>query len=322
MSNNINDQEVWIVGAGPMAVDHAKVLLHLGIKPQVIGRGEQSAQYFEKETKLSVIRGGIDTFLLDTKPQNNTFIIIAVGTEALMPMLLKFKNLSFNRILIEKPAAISINELLAHKQDLEYIQDKVFVAYNRRFYPSVQKAIELIKEDGGLQSMHFEFTEWSHKIAPLQKAPGVKENWFFANSTHVVDLAFFIAGQPKDWRAFSKKGTLDWHDKSFFSGAGITDKGVVFSYHSNWESAGRWGVELMTEKRKILLKPLEEVQIIKRGTISTSQINDDSINTHGLKPGLLEQGKAFIDTAIEDRRLISLNLHLKIVNTVYNPITA
>ena len=293
MSDNLSNKEVWIVGAGPMALDHARVLQHLGITPTVIGRGEASAKKFEDETGISVERGGLQKFLRHKKPSQETFIIIAVGTEVLMPSLIKFSQLNFARILVEKPAAISIEELLTNEERLKPIQEKVFVAYNRRFYPSVQKALELIEEDGGLQSMHFEFTEWSHKIEPLAKAPGVKENWFFANSTHVVNLAFYIAGMPKDWKAYSRGGTLDWHGKSFFSGAGITENDVIFSYHSNWESAGRWGVELMTAKRKIVLKPLEELKIVDRGTIYEYTWNP-GVSDSGFKPGLLEQLEVFL----------------------------
>jgi predicted dehydrogenase len=320
MSNNIKHRDVWLIGAGPMAIDHTKALLHLGISPKVIGRGEQSARHFEAQTGCKVIQGGLDEFLEKNKPDAETYIIIAVGTEALLPMLLKFKELSFGRILVEKPAAISIEELLAHESDLEAIQDKVFVAYNRRFYPSVQKALELIEEDGGLQSMHFEFTEWSHKIEPLKKAPGVKENWFFANSTHVVDLAFFIAGEPKEWNAYSKKGTLSWHEKSFFAGAGITEKDVIFSYHSNWESAGRWGVELMTNKRKILLKPLEGVLIQQRGTIK-EEVYPLEEGHPDLKPGLLEQLVEYLG----DKKSISLKSlkgHIGTASVNYSKIIA
>ncbi len=311
MSDNMTNKEVWLIGAGPMAKDHASVLQHFGISPIVIGRGENSAQQFQEATGISVHAGGVDAFLNTKLPTSNTYIIIATGTEALMPTLLKFKNLPFNKILIEKPAAISMDELLYHQQELLPIQEKVFIAYNRRFYPSVEKAMQLIEEDGGLQSMHFEFTEWSHKIEPLAKAPGVKENWFFANSTHVVDLAFFLAGNPKDWKAYSKKGTLDWHEKSFFSGAGITDKEVLFSYHSNWESAGRWGIELMTSKRKILLKPMEEVKMVERGTINEQSIELYSGEHEQFKPGLYGQLKAFFG---EGKRLLSIENHL--YNTV------
>lgn len=41
-----------------MALDHVKVLQHLGITPTVIGRGDASAKKFEDETGIFVERGG------------------------------------------------------------------------------------------------------------------------------------------------------------------------------------------------------------------------------------------------------------------------
>lgn len=293
MSDNIK-KNVIIIGTGPMAVAHAKAVQQLEVNISVIGRGKESANKFELETGITPVQGGLETYLQNNDLSEDDFVIIAVGTEMLMHILLLLVKQKFNRILIEKPAAISIEELLAHQSDLKPIQKRVFVAYNRRTYASVIEAKRLIDEDGGLESMHFEFTEWSHKIEPLKKAKGVKENWFFANSTHVVDLAFYIAGLPKEWMAYSKKGTISWHEKTNYSGAGITEKGVIFSYLSNWESAGRWGIELLTSNRRIYLKPLEGVQIQDRGTI---QINphtiDDSIDLK-YKPGILLQAKQFI----------------------------
>lgn len=277
-----------------MALDYAKVLKAMKIEFTVIGRGEISAAKFEVETKIKPITGGFNKYLENNIILPHTYAIIATGTEALMPTLLQTLHAGVEKVLIEKPAAISIEELLDNEENLKPFAENVFVAYNRRFYASVAEAQRLIAEDGGLLSMHFEFTEWAHKIEPLSKAPGVKENWFFANSTHVVDLAFFIAGYPTDWHAYSKSGKLTWHKKVNFTGAGVTEKGVLFSYLSNWESAGRWGIELLTENRRIYLKPLESIQIQKKGEVIILEYQfDDSIDKQ-FKPGLYLQTKAFL----------------------------
>jgi predicted dehydrogenase len=309
-------KEIVLIGTGPMALDYAKVLTSLEIKFKVIGRGEESALKFEIQTGIKPIVGGIDTFLATVPNQKGTIFIIATGTEVLMPILKLVLKAGAARVLIEKPAAISIEELLENEEFLQPYSEKVFVAYNRRFYASVIEALKLIEEDGGIQSMHFEFTEWGHKIEPLQKAPGVKENWFFANSTHVVDLAFFIAAKPKEWQAFSLPGQLSWHPKAKFAGAGITEKNVLFSYNSNWESAGRWGIELMTFKRKIILRPMEEIVIQMKGTVNLEK--SELFNEHEIvfKPGLLEQTKAFLGI-ISSAKLCSLKEHIENSANIY-----
>lgn len=303
------EKNIFLIGTGPMAIDYVKVLKSLNKNFQVIGRGEQSASNFEKATGLKCFIGGIEKYISKNGLPNNSYVIIATGTEILMNTLLLVLKAGAAKVLIEKPAAISIQELIENEEQLKPYGENIFVAYNRRFYSSVIEAQRLIEEDGGLKSMHFEFTEWAHKIEPLLKAPGVKENWFFANSTHVVDLAFYLAGKPIDWKRYSSPGKILWHPKTNFAGAGITDKGVLFSYISNWESAGRWAIELMTEKRRIYLKPLEVIGIQDKGSI---QINEHVFDDHldkDFKPGLLLQVETFFSQHIEKLKKLSIQIN-------------
>lgn len=304
---------IYLIGTGPMAQSYAQVLQNMGVPFAVIGRGITSAEKFEEVIGVKPFIGGLDRFLEDQNFSIDDYIIIATGTEALMPTLKKTLISGAGKVLVEKPAALSIQELLENKVFLSAHADKIFVAYNRRFYASVVEAMKLIEEDGGLESMHFEFTEWAHKIEPLLKASGVKENWFFANSTHVVDLAFFIAGKPHNWSAYAQKGHLSWHPKTKFCGAGITERGVLFSYHSNWESAGRWGIELMTFRRKIILRPLEEIQIQTKGTTDIKPYKLDLIDDS--KPGLVGQVEAFLNS--DTKHLISIGEHLENAGNIY-----
>jgi len=297
-----------------MALDYVKVLNAQKKTFSVIGRGEASAAKFKEQTGIAPYVGGINKYLENNTLQPDTKFIIATGTEVLMPVLREVVAAGAGRVLIEKPAAVSIAELLENEQYLKNLADKIFVAYNRRFYSSVIEAQKMIKEDGGLQSMHFEFTEWAHIIGPLEKAPGVKENWFFANSTHVVDLAFYLAGSPTDWRSFSKHGTIDWHEKTNFAGAGITDTGVLFSYISNWESAGRWGIELLTAKRRIYLRPMEGLSVQVKGTVAVNEHEFDNQIDKDFKPGLYKQVEAFLT---QPESLLNLSDHIDKSREIY-----
>ena len=317
------ENKVYLVGTGQMAFDYFAVLKDLNCDSTVIGRGEESAKNFEHLTGVKPFVGGLQKYLNNFRFPPSAYVIIATGTESLMPSLLLALKAGAQKVLIEKPAAISIDELIANEDKLKPYANTVFVAYNRRFYSSVLEVQKMIEQDGGLQSIHFEFTEWAHKIEPLIKAYGVKENWFFANSTHVIDLAFYIAGKPIDWRAFSKSGKLKWHSKTNFVGAGITEKGVLFSYLSNWESAGRWGIELLTGKRRIFLRPLEGISIQEKGAITIINHNfDDSLDKR-FKPGLYNQTTSFFLRgndkllSLEDHILNTKEIFSKILNTNY-----
>ena len=115
-------------------------------------------------------------------------------------------------LLLEKPGALTHSELQLLQITAQEKGAKVWIAYNRRFYASVQKLRQLVAADGGITSAVFEFTEWSHRLKDLQKAPGVKEHWLLANSTHVIDLAFHLIGLPAEgqWQGWHG-GSICWH---------------------------------------------------------------------------------------------------------------
>jgi hypothetical protein len=90
------------------------------------------------------------------------------------------------------------------------------------------KAKEMIEQDGGVLSFNFEFTEWPHTIEVLDIKEEVKQHWFLANSTHVVDTAFFLGGRPRQLTSF-QANSLDWHKSgAIFTGAGISENDALF----------------------------------------------------------------------------------------------
>lgn len=305
---------IYLVGTGAMAVEYVKVLQALKKQFIVIGRGESSAGNFFQKTQINPFIGGLAKYLSENSIDKSSEFIIATGTESLMETLKMILTFDIKSVLIEKPAAISIAELLENENYLQPFANKIYVAYNRRFYASVIEVQRLLDQDGGLQSMHFEFTEWAHKIETIEKPAGVKENWFFANSTHVVDLAFYLAGNPKDWNAYSSNGQIKWHTKSNYVGAGVTDNAVLFSYISNWESAGRWGIELLTSKRRIYLKPLEDISIQLKGSLEIQKHLFDSSVDINFKPGLFFQVSDFLSSR---KHLISLTSHIENTKNIY-----
>ncbi|MCK6604145.1 MAG: hypothetical protein L6Q59_04535 [Ignavibacteriaceae bacterium] len=276
-----------------MAVEYAKVLNHLNIEYTCVGRSEESCASFLEKTGHIAIPGGLNKFL-DAKVEEFTEVIITVNMEQLFSVSKSTIEAGYKKLLVEKPGGLNFGEISELNQIAEDYNAKVYIAYNRRFYTSVLKAKELIEEDGGILSFHFEFTEWSHVIEKLEKPDIVKQNWFLGNSTHVVDLAFFLGGIPVKMESF-KSRELPWHKNgSVFTGAGITDKGALFSYHANWESAGRWGVEVMTNRRKLILRPLEQLYVQYLGKLELIKCEIDDTFDKSFKPGLYTQTLSFL----------------------------
>lgn len=288
-------KHIWLIGAGSMAQDYIKVLKALKTDFTVVGRGEATAKKCEEATGCKVVIGGLESFL-NKQPEVCSYAIVSVGVEKLYDTTKELLMYGVKNILVEKPAGLQKEEFEDLVQVSKEKQANVFVAYNRRFYASVLRAKEMIEEDGGVTSFNFEFTEWAHVISPLVKAEGVKEKWFLGNSTHVVDLAFYLGGRPKEICCFTG-GNLDWHPAaSVFSGAGKSDKNALFSYHANWESAGRWSVEVLTKEHKFILRPMEKLQIQKRGAIAQEFYESVDYNVDDeFKPGLYLQVKNFLN---------------------------
>ena len=289
----MSSSPLWLIGAGGMAQDYANVLVELNKSFEVMGRSEKSALSFKKKTGLSVKTGSLkENLKKTTAPQ---VAIVAVGVEQLADTAKDLINSGTRRILLEKPGALNLDEInslncLANKKKAQ-----ILIAYNRRFYHSVQQVRRFIKEDGGVLSANFEFTEWGHIIKPLQKGFGVKESWLIGNSSHVIDLAFHLCGKPKDWKCWHA-GSLEWHPASArFCGSGITDRKVMFSYLSDWQAPGQWSLEIMTNKRRLILRPIEQLKVVRLGSLLIELIKPENQFDKKFKPGLLEQTKNFLD---------------------------
>lgn len=310
--------KIWLIGAGTMAQSYIKVLNSLGKDFEVITRSEETAQKCKESTTCGVVSGGLETFLT-SKPELPSHAIVAVNVEFLYEITMQLLNYGVKNILLEKPGALYKHQLLELNKNTKIKKANVLIAYNRRFFASTLKAQEIISQDGGVTSFNFEFTEWAHRINPDGRNPEVLEKWFLANSTHVVDLAFYLGGKPKQICSFIE-GSLPWHPSgSNFSGAGISDKGALFNYQANWESAGRWSVEILTKKNKLIFRPMEQLQIQKKGTIHQELVEIDYSLDEDYKHGVFLQTKKFLENNFDDMCLIEEQYAMiDVYNTIAN----
>ena len=301
-----------------MAIDYANVLKSIGISFEVVGRNNTKCDLFEKATGIKPFKGGIEKYITETSNVNiNAKVIIAVNVLELNNVCLFLLNAGFKDILLEKPGVARLNSIDELVEISNKLNASVLLAYNRRFYASVIEAEKIIIEDGGVSSFNFEFTEWSHIIEKLDNDQIVLNNWLVGNSTHVIDLAFFLGGFPKQLSTYSAGG-IKWHpDSSIFAGAGSTKNGALFSYNANWEAPGRWVVEILTKRRRIILKPLEKIQIQELGSVAINFIDCDDSNDTQFKPGIYLQTLNFLKgdytrfCTIEDQKNNIYNYYVK-----------
>ena len=178
-------KDVWLIGAGNMAIEYAHVLLSLTKNLKVIGRGKTSAENFKVNTGLSVIEGGVRSFL-NKQPNKPQFAIVAVNINALKDVSLKLISYGIKNILVEKPGGLNFNEIEELSDLSKKLNVNVFISYNRRFYQSVLLAKDIINKDGGISSFSFDFTELLYKLDELNVPLHEKEKLLLNNSSHCL----------------------------------------------------------------------------------------------------------------------------------------
>ncbi len=297
-----------------MAREYLLVLKHLNFDCIVVGRSEQKIETLKSEfPDFSYFSGGILSYLKDinTVPE---FAINAVSINQLESTSIELINAGVKNLLIEKPGSLSISGL----QNINYYAKKngvnVSVAYNRRFYSSIRELRNQLDIDGGVISVHFEFTEWVHTIDTETYEPEGLEKWILSNSSHVIDTVFHIIGLPvKLQPIIMGKGKISWHPSgSIFIGSGISNKGIPFSYHSNWLAPGRWSIEVLTQNRRFYLKPMEKLHVQLKGSIQVNEFGIEDEMDFRFKPGLLLQTKAFLN--LETDKLVSISEQIEMMH--------
>lgn len=296
MSDNVKE-EILLVGLGYMGREYHKVLAAMDIPYVAVGRSEQGAREFENITGHKAYFGGIDKYIEENGMTFRT-AILAVPFQDGSECAAKLLKAGVKRLLAEKPAAMTREEMdnivdMAEKNDA-----KVVVAYNRRHYASVLAAEKMIREDGGVTSFKFDFTEIIYKDWDSA------EDLLVANSSHVIDLAFWLGGAPKKILSFSNI-VDDKKMRAEFAGAGISEQNALFSYSANWCAPGRWSVEVMTPLHRLIFSPMEKLQIQRLGSFEVNEAEVDYAIDTEFKPGIYREVEMFLND-IDNPRLLTI----------------
>lgn len=307
-------KKVLVAGTGYMAKEYIKVLKDIHVDHIIVGNRKESVEQFINDTEEQAFTGGVSRYIA-TGEELPEYAIVAVSHGSLFEATKALAEAGVKNILVEKPGVTVKQEMDELLRIAKAKNTKIYIAYNRRFYQSVQKVRELIEEDGGLRSLVFEFTEWAHVIEKTNHSMEMKQKWFLLNSTHVVDLAFYLAGCPKTITT-QIAGSLEWHKAgSIYTGCGITEKQIPFVYHADWSAPGRWGIELLTARHRFYLKPLEKIQIQNIGSVKVEEYPlDDSVDQQ-YKAGLYNETKVFLGENPKELGMCTLEEHGRNLST-------
>lgn len=302
--------KILVVGCGYMGREYVKVIDALNVPCVVIGRSKGGVNSFQKiYSHIDVFEGGLENNM--EVLEGISHVIVATGIEDLYEHCKLALKSGVKKVLLEKPGTLSYSDLNALNHESQKKDIELFIAYNRRCYNSVNKAKQLIKQDGGVLSVFFEFTEWVEDIPYKKFSDKELGCWILANSSHVIDLAFSFTGTPQEINSVvSKHHGYSWHPSgSIFCGSGLSVNNIPFSYHSNWESAGRWSVEVLTSKCRYYFRPMERLIVQKKNETDLEGIEIGSRLDELYKPGLYNMVSQLINN--EHDGLCSIEEHLK-----------
>jgi predicted dehydrogenase len=290
-SLDFHNRSILLIGAGKIAEQYAIALKAFGISDVVVlSNTKEKVTQLCSKFNFVPISGGFEKHLHEIPKKD--LVIIATPIPMLLPCLESALNSGQTNILVEKPGSLYYNLLLPLIQN--YPSAKIRIGYNRLLYPNFHLLKELIENDDGITSCTFTFTEWIHKINFKNNLPDVYARWGIANTLHVISMVFDLIGMPKEITTY-QSGYLDWHPSgSIFVGAGISKTNIPFSYHADWNSNGRWGIEVMTTEHSYKLAPLEEIYISPKGTTSWQRLSFKKA-FKDVKPGLAEEIASMLD---------------------------
>jgi predicted dehydrogenase/threonine dehydrogenase-like Zn-dependent dehydrogenase len=202
-------------------------------------------------------------------------VAITVRHNLHAPMILEALKAK-KHVFVEKPLALSIDEITQIEEAYQSSGKSVTVGFNRRFSPFARKAKELIKGTGAINviaTMNAGFipdNSWVHDM----KIGGGR---IIGEACHLVDLITFFAGSLVDEVMMTAQGTNPEEDTD---NASLTLKykngslGVI-NYFSNGSKAyAKERVEIYSQGRTILIDNYRKLKCFGFSSRGLSQAQD------------------------------------------------
>ena len=279
----MNIIKIAFVGTGYMANEYARVLIR-EFKNQIklvgaINRSSKSIKKFVKKYRISKHYTKLDEMMESSKPDIVIVCVNELSTYKILKVLSNYKC----KCLIEKPVGINFEE---SKKILKLKNNKNFIpliSLNRRYYSSVLNAQKIISKDKSIRIVNIFDQENSLAAMKLGKPLKVVKNWMYANSIHMIDLAYlFGRGKIKN---IKKLNNINILKEGIISTIMYFDSGDIIYYNCIWNRPAPWCVQISTKNHFLQLKPIEKISYLhkkKRDWISIKKSNVDN----KYKPGI------------------------------------
>lgn len=292
-------KKVLIIGSGPIGQEYFKIFESLKSDVRLLSRSFGNKNINISEDK--VIKGDVFQQKVDLINKFD-YVVIAVQPRFSLDILLYLLKNTKSKILIEKPVGLS--SLDFKKINCEEFDERVYVAFNRRWFNSI-KNLKKELEDKETLTVNIEFTEHNNR---MKGSVEELERWAIANSIHVIDMGLFLFGVPK----------ISFLKNENNSGVQIIEaraehKKITFYFKAYWGGAGNWNISILTNKANYVLNPIENlnkqnIESFKKEVINSSSTKND------YKPGFFEQSKSFLESKRGD--FANYNYYKNLINLI------
>ena len=300
--------KILIIGSSKIVEEHIKSALYNKIGLYSLNSTRKNSTnevYLKKKFKFEKNFDNWKLALKSLKNKKNVIIFLAPRIKDNFEILkecIKYKNFIFT----EKPISTNLIKLRSLKSER-----KIFVGFNRLFYNSVKYLKKNLKKP---TSVIVKFTE--KKIDQIS-----------TNSVHIFAIIIYLFGElkVKNKHIYKSSSTL----------FALSKKGVPIYFSFSKNSPELFSIDINTESKRYLLKPIEILTIYKK--IKKKYINGnkrllvptevpylkiDEYSTKNFKPGFINQMKHLKKFVVKKQKIFNdismLKNTLKLANLFTN----
>ena len=236
--------EIGLVGAGPIAIEYAKVLNQFNKQVNLSCVVTRSKENHLKIKRIFPKIKKVDTVEILYKKYRPKIVIVAINELAILKIYKKI--LRFNWvILFEKPLGLNYFEAKKIISNIpRHIIKKTFIAYNRRNYESILKIKKIVKNKKKPISLVINDQQSPNDLTLLGYHKKIIKNLNYVNSIHLIDLILYIC------RGEIIKIKKIFRNKYFIFCKIFFNSGDYVFYYSKWNIPGRMSISINLEKKK------------------------------------------------------------------------
>ena len=284
---------VAIIGAGAVAREHARAFqAQPGVElVSVHSRTAAKADMLAAEFLIGHSARSISELYEVGRPD---LVVVAVTIPATRQVCLTCLEHEAP-LLVEKPLGLNLQECEEIVARASEQGRQGYVAFNRRHYASTQWVKDGLASVDSQRFIRIEDQEDTDAASRDGHAREVLENWMYANSIHMIDLA----------RQFGRGQIVRVSPVRPYSGPRDTlavvaeiefDSGDFALYECVWNAQGPWAATVHTRERRFEMRPVEAAQYQTRQDRTRHAMPVADVD-QAYKPGFFMQARAAISAA-------------------------